>query len=379
MKKRNYSADKDSGIGAPNSEVTTILSSSSSHDDYFDSDHKYSSGSDYEDIPKKRLKKSKPTNNSRSSQNNLADKCVDSSTPIHQSSSQGEDGKVACPNCQKQIFSSIINSHLDRCLQDIPKTKQNPKKQASSVFNWGLKRQANNNKGITLPKPTKLVYSIMSEAKLRRTLKDLGIPHHGDKYTLQARHTEWVALYLANDDSTSPRSHKKLLMDLEKWEQAMLLGSDVGHSNSSNKRNTSSSASGVNSGSSIATASGSFSSLSTLPATTTPTPITDANDSSNILKEHNEKYASSYEELIALARKSRPPANPATIKPPQSSKTDINDSNNPSIVFITNAQKSPTSETMKVAETPPAIVEDSFNDIGEYLDGLDTNIPPSPD
>ncbi|KAJ2814586.1 E3 ubiquitin-protein ligase rad18 [Coemansia furcata] len=82
-------------------------------------------------------------------------------------------------------------------------------------------QQASTTAKCPLPRPTKLAYSLLSESKLRRTLKDLGIPTKGDKQQMQARHVEWVNLYMANADAMAPVSHRLLLRRLAAWEESL--------------------------------------------------------------------------------------------------------------------------------------------------------------
>ncbi|KAJ2002684.1 E3 ubiquitin-protein ligase rad18 [Coemansia thaxteri] len=123
---------------------------------------------------------------------------------------------VPCPNCQEPVRQARINWHLDRCLSGRP-TRDTLA--AGALPALGL--QAAPAAHSALPRPTKLAYSLFSEAKLRRTLKDLGIPTKGDKQQMQARHVEWVNLYMANADSLTPVSHRLLLRRLAAWEESL--------------------------------------------------------------------------------------------------------------------------------------------------------------
>ncbi|KAJ2741231.1 E3 ubiquitin-protein ligase rad18 [Coemansia sp. BCRC 34301] len=135
-------------------------------------------------------------------------------------SATGSQTSVPCPNCQEPVRQALINLHLDRCLAG-RSTKGPPvasaQKQTGPAF--GL-QQASAAK-CALPRPTKLAYSLLSESKLRRTLKDLGIPTKGDKQQMQARHVEWVNLYMANADAMAPVSHRLLLRRLAVWEESL--------------------------------------------------------------------------------------------------------------------------------------------------------------
>lgn len=69
----------------------------------------------------------------------------------------------------------------------------------------------------------KLNYSMLNERQLRQKLRQLGIPDGGDKRLLQERHTEWLNLWNAAGDSSSPGPNKKeLLKALDAWERAHL-------------------------------------------------------------------------------------------------------------------------------------------------------------
>ncbi|KAJ2258487.1 E3 ubiquitin-protein ligase rad18 [Coemansia sp. RSA 454] len=136
---------------------------------------------------------------------------------------------VPCPNCKQSVRQSQINWHLDRCLAGKPTnsalftqgkpvetTSRDPTSANPAIGITSLKMTLQQK--FTLPRPTKLAYSLLSESKLRRTLKDLGIPAKGDKQQMQARHVEWVNMYMANADSETPVSHKVLLRRLAAWE-----------------------------------------------------------------------------------------------------------------------------------------------------------------
>lgn len=62
-------------------------------------------------------------------------------------------------------------------------------------------------------------YSLLKDTQLRKKFKDMGIPNWGPRQLLQKRHTEWMNLWNANCDSTSPKTKKELLRELEIWER----------------------------------------------------------------------------------------------------------------------------------------------------------------
>ncbi|KAJ2226149.1 E3 ubiquitin-protein ligase rad18 [Coemansia sp. RSA 485] len=139
-------------------------------------------------------------------------------------------GSVKCPNCKSNVRSARINWHLDRCLAGLatedavaPGAEPGVTKQSATAKLVPLPRSTK----FMLPKPTKLAYSLLSEAKLRRTLRELGISSKGDKHQMQVRHVEWVNMYMANADSETPVSHRVLLRRLSAWEDALYRQSET--------------------------------------------------------------------------------------------------------------------------------------------------------
>ncbi|KAJ1961497.1 E3 ubiquitin-protein ligase rad18 [Dispira parvispora] len=134
---------------------------------------------------------------------------------------------VECPICQCFVAENTINKHLDQCLGTgsplSPSTSRSSGTASSHVHvanllngKRGSQSHASNAK---YGRPTKLVYSIMSDKQLRKVLRDLGIPAHGDRAMLQHRHTEYLNLYLANEDSSQPKPLAQIVRDLLKWEK----------------------------------------------------------------------------------------------------------------------------------------------------------------
>lgn len=62
-------------------------------------------------------------------------------------------------------------------------------------------------------------YSLLKDTQLRKKFRDMGIPNWGPRQLLQKRHTEWMNLWNANCDSTSPKSKRELLRELDIWER----------------------------------------------------------------------------------------------------------------------------------------------------------------
>src|SRR4051794_24245912 len=100
------------------------------------------------------------------------------------SCSCSDDGLVPCFMCQKRFSLETIDAHANTHFGDAeppppppPAPKPTKKPPAQPAFN-------------PTPLP-KITYHMMSESKLRKKLKDMGIPSHGPKGLLEARHTEW--------------------------------------------------------------------------------------------------------------------------------------------------------------------------------------------
>ncbi|KAI7825829.1 hypothetical protein BX661DRAFT_184237 [Kickxella alabastrina] len=175
------------------------------------------------------------------------------------------ENSVLCPNCQSQVRSAKINWHLDRCLSGKSIDEPPPAAAASESTAWPTATRLQLTGTLAkfaLPRPTKLAYSLLSEAKLRRTLRELGVPAKGDKHQMQARHVEWVNMYMANTDSETPLSHSVLLRRLATWEDAMARQPEPFRA----------------------------------PPPATPGAVTD----------HTSKYADSFAALVAQARSTRP-------------------------------------------------------------------------
>ncbi|KAJ1977508.1 E3 ubiquitin-protein ligase rad18 [Dimargaris verticillata] len=139
-----------------------------------------------------------------------------------------------CPICQCAVPTSTINRHLDACLGIAPPSdaaspvKKRPK---TAGVAWLLSAKPSASSTVSmaphqpqsLPRPTKLVYSIMTDKQLRKALKDLGLSTQGDKAALQRRHTEYLNLYLANEDAPNPKPIHRLIQDLQHWEKSLTL------------------------------------------------------------------------------------------------------------------------------------------------------------
>lgn len=65
-----------------------------------------------------------------------------------------------------------------------------------------------------------LSYSLLKDSALRKKLTELGIPSGGPRALLIRRHTEWVNLVNANNDSSRPRTKHEMLHELNVWDRS---------------------------------------------------------------------------------------------------------------------------------------------------------------
>ncbi|OAJ41318.1 hypothetical protein BDEG_24939 [Batrachochytrium dendrobatidis JEL423] len=77
----------------------------------------------------------------------------------------------------------------------------------------------NTNTPKRLPKPYH-PYSLLSDAKIKKMLKDDGLNSTGPRKLLIERHTEWITRYNANLDSRHPLSDVALRVKLVDWERS---------------------------------------------------------------------------------------------------------------------------------------------------------------
>ncbi|KAH0847568.1 Postreplication repair E3 ubiquitin-protein ligase rad18 [Fonsecaea pedrosoi] len=140
-----------------------------------------------------------------------------------------QDGLVQCPCCHRRMKETIINSHLDKCIQGDSHTPVDDGGSASSPAPPPNSRIATPGTiAYTQRKPSKqqerlpfINYSLLADNALRRKLRDLGIPDHGSKDLMRRRHTEWVNLWNANCDSSNPVTKRELLRELKIWEDTL--------------------------------------------------------------------------------------------------------------------------------------------------------------
>lgn len=152
------------------------------------------------------------------------------------SSTQPNDGLVECPCCHRRMKETLINSHLDKCIQGdsftpveengrtsspaaVPSTRPNPSR--PHVAPPGTIAYSQRKTTLHTERLPFLNYSLFTDTALRKKLKELGIRNDGSKDLMRRRHTEWVNLWNANCDSTTPVSKRELLRELKVWEDTL--------------------------------------------------------------------------------------------------------------------------------------------------------------
>jgi len=133
-----------------------------------------------------------------------------------------DDGLVECPlGCGKRMKIESVEPHLDRCEEE--KAAEKRAKSRTPVAGLSSSRTSSRNTPRITPRPqdriSELNYSLLKETAMRKKMDELGLPGFGSKQLMVRRHTEWVNLWNANCDSSSPRSKRELLQDLDTWER----------------------------------------------------------------------------------------------------------------------------------------------------------------
>ncbi|KAK7608184.1 DNA repair protein rad18 [Phyllosticta paracitricarpa] len=126
------------------------------------------------------------------------------------------DGLVACPMCKQRMKEEAVFPHLDHCTGP-PESRSTRKSDRSR---YGLGARASTTNSAPPARLPQLTYTLLNDVKLRKKLKELGIPNHGPRALLIRRHKEWINLWNANCDSTRPLTKRQLLSELDSWERS---------------------------------------------------------------------------------------------------------------------------------------------------------------
>lgn len=248
-----------------------------------------------------------------------------------------DDGLVACPICQRRMKMTLINSHLDTSCSSSP---QKPKpttfaKPTASTFNNPFSTAST-----PAPPPERLPsvsYSLLNDGALRKKMAGLGLATSGSRQLLERRHKEWTTIWNANCDSARPKRKLDLLHDMEVWERT------------------------VGSGAAGSSLTGSM--LSGRGATLTSRTVAAATQQAAQIKDKDfdgaawsAKHSTSFQDLIANARKSRAKTQAKT----EETKTEEAEKKE---------DKPEATSEPRIEETPPRDGEES----SEVLNAVDTN------
>ncbi|KAK8161011.1 hypothetical protein BKA80DRAFT_190084, partial [Phyllosticta citrichinensis] len=133
------------------------------------------------------------------------------------------DGLVACPMCKQRMKEETVFPHLDHCTgpAEARSTRTSDRTSTDSPhFAQQLGARASTTNNAPPTRLPQLGYTLLNDMKLRKKLKELGIPNHGPRALLIRRHKEWINLWNANCDSTRPLTKRQLLSDLDSWERS---------------------------------------------------------------------------------------------------------------------------------------------------------------
>lgn len=107
-----------------------------------------------------------------------------------------------------------VFQHLEACPgSEAQRGTRNTDSPASSSYQ-GQKRQDRSHERLPA-----LHYSMLKEQALRKKMTELGLSCQGPRLLLERRHKEWLTLWNANCDAAHPKKRSALLHDLEVWER----------------------------------------------------------------------------------------------------------------------------------------------------------------
>ena len=123
--------------------------------------------------------------------------------------------RIRCPICQHPFKTvELVDLHIDTCTgphSPLPSSQSYNLRHSKSLL------PSSSSISLSTPLP-KLNYVMYNESKLRSLLANHGLPTHGNKFLLAARHKEFVNLYNANIDRRNPLSRNEILEQMGKWD-----------------------------------------------------------------------------------------------------------------------------------------------------------------
>lgn len=136
--------------------------------------------------------------------------------PLANALREGDDTLAACPICNRRMKEYLVFGHLDKCTgpaTDASQTSREPPAPTNFLNPSPRKQQTN------LERLPALNYSTLKDQALRKKMTDLGISSTGPRVLLERRHREWRTIWNANCDAVKPRPRLQLVRDLEVWER----------------------------------------------------------------------------------------------------------------------------------------------------------------
>lgn len=126
---------------------------------------------------------------------------------------------------------TLINSHLDTSCSSSPqKPKPAFSKPASSSASIRQRDASSSSlnpfSAATTPAPPperlpSVSYSLLNDGALRKKMAALGLATVGSRQLLERRHKEWTTIWNANCDSARPKRKTDLLHDMDIWERTV--------------------------------------------------------------------------------------------------------------------------------------------------------------
>ncbi|KAJ3320882.1 Malate dehydrogenase, cytoplasmic [Boothiomyces sp. JEL0866] len=124
------------------------------------------------------------------------------------------DEVVTCPICFYQVYYSKLNHHMDlNCSKE--STIRNAESDKSVAISE-TKPDSEFKHKASVP------YGFHKDEKIRRMLRDEGLPANGNRQTLIKRHSNWILAFNANCDLKHPRPIKDVKKEFLKTEEQLI-------------------------------------------------------------------------------------------------------------------------------------------------------------
>ena len=111
----------------------------------------------------------------------------------------------------------LVFGHLDKCTGPSTDAPQTSSREPPTPSNFLISSPRKQQTGLELLPA--LNYSTIKDQVLRKKMTDLGIPSTGPRVLLERRHREWRTIWNANCDAVRPRLRHQLVRDLDVWER----------------------------------------------------------------------------------------------------------------------------------------------------------------